>query len=151
MGIEFVETEQLAIQNLDTIWIDMRSFEKMTEKDRTLLIIHELLMGVRLLEYTDALDLCYANATQYMVGQKNQSEYKKARSVCAKENNKWDMISERKKIGISEKDYDNIRNLGTMLYSQCFETPTTIDDQTVCDMVPEELDAWITTKKFRKY
>lgn len=55
-----VGAEQAALQDFKQIWLNQNIFEKMSIKDQSLLIIHELLMGIRLLKFDSAISECLA-------------------------------------------------------------------------------------------
>ncbi len=55
-----VGTDQAALQDFKQVWLNQNIFDKMTVKDQSVLILHELLMGLRLLKFDSALDECNA-------------------------------------------------------------------------------------------
>lgn len=59
MGIH-VETDQVAIHKMREIWINSRLLDEMSPVDRQTLLVHEIVMGVRFMEFTTALDRCIA-------------------------------------------------------------------------------------------
>lgn len=60
LGIEFTEdqTEQVAIQTKDEIWINSQIFEKMSEEEQAKLILHEAVMNYYLLKFQKLSEMC---------------------------------------------------------------------------------------------
>jgi hypothetical protein len=55
-----VSTDQGALQDLDQVWIDLDLFNKMSESDQAKLILHEVLMGFKLLKFEAPKNACFA-------------------------------------------------------------------------------------------
>lgn len=54
------DLQQAALQDLKQVWIDSLLFEKMAPADQAVLIVHELLMGIKLLKFDSTLTECLA-------------------------------------------------------------------------------------------
>lgn len=55
-----VGTDQAALQDLKQVWLNQIIFNDMPTQDQSILIIHELLMGLRLLKFDSPLSECLA-------------------------------------------------------------------------------------------
>ena len=55
-----VGADQAALQDFKQIWLNQNIFDKMSIQDQSLLVVHELLMGLRLLKFDSALSECLA-------------------------------------------------------------------------------------------
>lgn len=127
--------DQLALQSKLELWFDSILFSKMNPKQRHQLIIHELVMGVRLMEFQDPTDECLSGAAVYWVRGKTE-DYEMARKRCF---TSAPLISPGKKLDLVDTDYANIRVLSIKLAND-FDS---ID--------AEELKLWLSNKGFRKY
>jgi hypothetical protein len=58
----FTETEQGAKQNFDEVWVNKTATDHMSEKDFADLIMHEMLMGIRLLKFESPKRQCLSFA-----------------------------------------------------------------------------------------
>ena len=110
----FFPTEQMAIQSSTEIWFNSQLFDSMDESAQGHLIVHELLMGVRILEQLDGLEKCLARS--YLLHDK-KSEYRQYRSECFKSYPKvgsGDIL----RFKVSQDDYSLIRKLTILLFSE---------------------------------
>lgn len=147
LGVSFSDSqlEQMALQNLKAIYINSTLFEKSDrDEDRALLILHEMVMGVFLMKYKDALDECYSNIAWMRLYSKNHNLYRNERASCAIKNiysNSSDLpiTNLGKKMSLSTEDYDNIRELVVNLW------------QNLDHISFDELDAWLKQNSNRKY
>lgn len=59
-----VQTEQIALQDFETVWIDNGQFNapKMSEIEQAKVILHEVLMGIKLLRFQSKQEQCQAVA-----------------------------------------------------------------------------------------
>jgi hypothetical protein len=105
------DTDQLALQDLRKIWVSDLFFKKMDPQDKKLLLIHELVMGMRLMQYKQKLDHCIAKSMT-MVFQKDfsVSQLEAAKSECRKTYPTIDGF-EKETFNLSRLDYDNVRSL----------------------------------------
>lgn len=142
IGVNF-RTDQFANHKLKEIWFDSKHFDDMEEKPQENLILHELLMGVKVLEFTNLLDQCLANISSLRLTSENEEAYKAARKKCFSKNRNavdiGDSIGLGKSIQLTNDDYDSIRTLTTLLMSSV----DTLDAQ--------ELEDWMAIRKFRTY
>jgi len=60
-----VATDQAALQDFKQVWIDLDLFEKMSEADQGKLILHEVLMGFKLLKFESLRITCFAVRFNY--------------------------------------------------------------------------------------
>lgn len=109
----YFPTEQMAIQSGHDIWIDKNLYDKMDTQARVKLILHELLMGVRILEQLSDLEKCFAQLSLV----KDSSAYKAARMKCFRT---YPRITEASSAGvrISKDDYALIRKITNSLFSE---------------------------------
>lgn len=146
IGIADKDLQQLALQTLSHVWMNSNFFEKFPggEEDRARLILHEIIMGVRLMKYQSMLDQCYSEIAGLRLDTAKNSEYRKLREACA---NKYGLAlpdeptipGVGKRIELSKEDYDHVRELGVHFWNEKGET------------TKAELDAWLKDKNFRKY
>jgi hypothetical protein len=115
IGVYF-KTDQEAIQNYAEIWLSDLSFPK-TVADQTALILHELSLGVYVLENSGGLDHCLALAARSLVVAKPAISYMDARSECFEKfkDEKLKIDVGQRRIDLSDNDYKSIRYLSTML------------------------------------
>lgn len=141
IGVNF-KTDQLAIQNLSEIWLDEQLYPA-NQVDQAALLLHELLMGVRLIEFQNSLDQCLADIAIMKLDPANQGAYQANRVACFKKNRHsaeiGDTIGIRKPIRLIDDDYETIRILGRRL----LEDIGTLD--------ADELESWMVIRNFRKY
>jgi hypothetical protein len=161
IGIAF-QSEQMALQNLNEIWMDGLLLQKMEVKDEAGLILHEMVMGLFIYHFQDGLDLCLASismddlklqldqqtavtdADKAMVEKENE-DYKKNRELCyTKHGGIGGALvpsplnpAAGKQLQISKEDYENIRHLVEKL------TEGPIENLDV-----SELKAWMRAKNF---
>ncbi|MEQ1877044.1 MAG: hypothetical protein ABL958_10390 [Bdellovibrionia bacterium] len=141
------ETEQGAFQTRNEVWLDSQIFDKMEPADQAGLIAHELLMGIRRMEFTDSLDHCFANAAALTFKEDKQESYRKARRECWEKDKGAQITGPRggglldafKQNKLGEEDYSNVRNVTSKLVmnSENFD--------------PEDLALWLAKHKFRDY
>ncbi|MFS4458521.1 hypothetical protein [Bdellovibrio sp. HCB2-146] len=94
-------TEQLALQNIYEVWIDKKSFEKMSEEAQETLLIHEAFMGIKIsrsIEYKKKLNPNYLDGFERI---KNKLEGKNI-------------------LQIDSVDYEQIRTMTTRLLEKQF-------------------------------
>ncbi len=72
------DTEQVALQTFDDIWIDENKFNSMNEEDRALMIFHEIIMSIKILKSDSALNQCiaFAPSESYCTGLYNRPRKK---------------------------------------------------------------------------
>jgi hypothetical protein len=118
IGVYF-NTEQMALQGLDEIWINDLLFSKMDLEGQAILLLHEFLMGVRLLEFVSLFDLCLADISFLKILPENAERYSEERHQCFK---RYRDISELdgsiglgKNIKLEDHDYFSIRSFTSLL------------------------------------
>lgn len=97
-----VPTEQAALQNFTQIWIDQDLFANMNETDQAKLLLHEILMGFKLLKFESPLVDCY---------DLNYGSTSAHRSKC-------ESLPQGKQGKVSDltpNDYDDIRQTASFL------------------------------------
>jgi hypothetical protein len=83
LGVAF-DTEQVAIQNLGEVWVDSASLMAMNKPDRSILLLHETVMGLYFMRYQSAYDECLSTAAAIIVTDSSaKSAYATARKTCA--------------------------------------------------------------------
>ncbi|UXR65382.1 hypothetical protein EZJ49_03835 [Bdellovibrio bacteriovorus] len=144
IGVSFgdKQLQQLALQNLNAVWINSDLFAQYpSNEDRAILILHEMIMGVRLMKHKNRLDQCYSEIALLRLDIK-QDEYRKQRDLCARKfalDSSDGLTDSVAKISLSKDDYDNIRELVITLWRDKGE------------ISKPQLEAWMKTKSFRNY
>lgn len=142
IGVSF-KTDQIALQKLKEIWINDLIFAKMEAVDQETLLLHELLMGVRLLEFANFLDQCLVNISILKITEATQEKYKEQRQLCFKKYRNaadiGDSIGLGKDIKLEDYDYDTLRDFTNLLLTKT----ETFDVQ--------ELEDQMAIRGFRKY
>lgn len=134
LGVPFT-SDQLAIQNFFSVFISQDNFDKMTVNDSALLIMHELVMGVYLLNYTSNKDKCLADSVQLTLALK-ESDYRAARRKCT-ENYPVDIGYE--KFVLNESDYAKVRELTYFIF-QNYNALTVV-----------EIEDYLSSNNFLRY
>jgi hypothetical protein len=124
------ETEQLALQSYKELWLDDIKFKEMDEDSKVSLIVHELVMGVRLLQYQSRLEICLAVAARELVepdqteDQRAASErnYSNLRGNCYSNYGGFPPSIEQKPIVLSKEDYVEIRELTVLIMDNLSNT-----------------------------
>lgn len=117
-----LKTDQLALQNRGEIWLNDLLFKELASDDeRAKLILHELVMGVKLMEYQDPLDECLSQIALYRLSTSLKSFYENKRKECHRkipplpgingESSIWNQ-----KMDLSQSDYIAIRGLVSTLW-----------------------------------
>lgn len=116
IGVAF-QTDQLALQNKKEIYLSELHYRKMTDEDRGTQLLHELIMGVRLIEFQDNLDRCFVRIEDTLAEFPNLSpdDIKNKRSSCYQENS--NPLDQGKRLVLTDADYANIRHLVSKLLS----------------------------------
>ena len=137
MGV-FFPTDQIAIQNLSEVWIDQKLFEPMKVEDKAVLLLHELVMGVRLLAFSDGYEQCLVKADEAFALTHDLAKNEKDRAVCNSSPlpDLGPAISGAPKINLSDEDYPNIRYLTEKIY----DTKGAMDDN--------EIKTWLYRHQF---
>jgi hypothetical protein len=52
------DTEQVAVQTFDDVWVDQDKFNSLSEEDRGLMILHEVVMGIKILKFDSTAQQC---------------------------------------------------------------------------------------------
>lgn len=111
----YFATDQIAIQNKSEIWVDAGLYQKMDEEGRARLIMHEMLMGVRILNFTSELEKCFAAAA----GADSDAAYREGRKACLKkfkvDSDLGNAFRTEKSVDITEANYALIRKLTNFL------------------------------------
>lgn len=97
------DLQQVALQDLKQVWINRLIFEEMALGDQAVLIVHELLMGLRLLKYDSDLSECLAFQA---------TEAAKDPQYCY--NNSSEEIR-GKPSDLTQNDYAQIRNAAALI------------------------------------
>jgi len=142
IGVSF-KTDQIALQKLKEIWINDLLFSKMAPHEQETLVLHELVMGVRLLQFANLLDQCLVNIAAVKLNQESADKYKVARRECFKKYRNaadvGDSIGLGKDINLEDYDYETIRDITSILMTKV----NTFDAQ--------ELEDYMAARKFRTY
>lgn len=108
------KTDQLALQDLNKIWIDSNKFDAMSEQDQATLVIHEIMMGVRLMKFKHKQDQCIAKSALAIFSESPTKSYNDLKKACRKT---YPMITgiQKEKFDLNSNDYDLIRKLVSLL------------------------------------
>lgn len=101
-----VETEQGALQTMEAVWLDSDLFAVMKEEDQARLILHEVVMGLRLLKFASDYEQCLAG-----IGQAALLRGVRPAEYCRK------FGSQRRgsPSDLTEKDYTQVRLLTNLI------------------------------------
>lgn len=149
IGVAF-PVDQMALQSRSAVWIDDTIFAKMpTGEDRARLMLHELVMGVRLMQFQNGLNHCLSAIAIHRVPDYSKEKYADLRRKCMKEFGGLDGTPgfgrgiTAPDIGapfkLSDEDYENIRDLTIQLWTS------------KGDIDSLEIANWMKAKKFRSY
>ena len=106
IGASF-NTDQLALQNFDEIWIDQRKFEALkSDEMRAKLILHEMVMALKILKLESTNGLCMS------VIDPSASD-----SEALKDCRTFDK-SPRKAFELSKRDYSEIRSITEEIFTR---------------------------------
>lgn len=146
IGVSFgdKDSEQMALQNLRAVWLDSNLFQsaESTNESRAQLVLHEILMGIRLMRYKSSLDNCYSEVALQGLSKESAVGHSKLRDKCAltygfNDNDKTTPGFSSSKL--TSEDYDNIRELGLELWNA----------KGAISKI--QLDAWLRERNFRSY
>jgi hypothetical protein len=142
IGVSF-KTDQYGLQTPTEIYIDLRFFRDMSEAAQETLILHEMVMGVRLLEFANPLETCLVNIEVMTFSPELEKPYREKREACFAKNKTWanlgSTLNMQKPYQLADSDYPFIRDMTSTLANQ-------ID---ACN--PQELEVWMEVNNFRKY
>ena len=128
-------TEQVALQGMFEIWIDKKMYKEMSLEKRAKLLLHEMLMGNKILEFHNFFEICNANSSNLM-----EIEYCSIQENIYKSNSAFAEIGKSKdKIKIEAQDYLAIREITNALLSN--KEPQATDG----------LVSWLNNLKHREY
>lgn len=110
----YFETDTYAIQNLDEVWFN--SLAILPGEPKAKLILHELIMGVRLLAFVSKYETCLT--LQARKPDYNYDAYRMAKKVCRKKyplRGVEDALT-RKDLNLTKRDYALIREITLELF-----------------------------------
>lgn len=112
IGTYSPEVDQTAVQDLNAVWFDSNQFNEMDEESQGRLLIHELVMGVHLLEFKPKLDRCYAKAALDLFNSDSvsQDHYDEDTTQC-RINYQIGIDQTSHSFSLSTDDYDAIRKV----------------------------------------
>jgi hypothetical protein len=110
----YAPTDQIALQDTNKIWIDKNQFSIMNEDNQAVLILHELIMGVNLLQYKHRQDQCIAKAAILLFSENGPEKYSNEKKFCR---NTYPMIegTANEKFDPKAINYDKIRRVVSVL------------------------------------
>lgn len=109
LGI-YARTDQVALQDVNKILFDSKKFDEMSDLDQAILIVHEILMGIRLMPFQHAQDQCKAIAYQKFVSHQDLVQLQKEKVECRKKNPRLPGTL-TSQFNLNSSDYDFIRKL----------------------------------------
>lgn len=140
IGIPFeIKTQQAALHTPETIYIDKRVWDNLSQAQKGMLLTHEIVMGIRWIDSHEGLDRCLAQSRRLFVKNNFQisEEYSFAKSKCHKEY--VSHFINPTKFKFKNYDYDNIRTLTSDLFK-------------FIDKINwEDLKNWFKSVNFRAY
>ena len=115
----YSKTDQAALQDLNAVWFNSKLYQEMQLADQGDLLVHELVMGVRLLEFKSRYERCLAKAALLLFEVQIEPENKHAGATLACRNNYAvsDPFNQQQKFTIGSDDYNAIRNIVIELIS----------------------------------
>ncbi len=129
-------SDQYALQDLNKIWINSLLFDKMqNDAEKATLIIHEIVMGVRLMQFKNKQDQCIAKAARILLSNSTQANGSDANIDKLKSDTKKQLGYADKKAECREtyplimgvqnqrfelvnEDYDLIRKIVSLLVAE---------------------------------
>lgn len=113
-----VDLDQFALQNSKEIYFDDSLFKQATEDNRERVVLHEMVMGVMIMQFTDTYDHCMAQASEFLLTDK--SKYNSASNKCSSTYQLASLFPINKglvsHIRLSNDDYHAVRNLTSKLF-----------------------------------
>lgn len=130
-------TEQFAMQGLGEIFFDYGIIKRMELKQQGLAYLHELVMGVRLMEFQSDQDQCLARISILRLDENRlKEEYPKQWRQCLELSKDPNPL---KKLMLRDSDYWNVRKLTDSI----FKSNGVLDQ--------EEWKTWMKSQGFRNY
>lgn len=80
----YAPTDQIALQDTNKVWIDKLQFEKMNLENQGILILHEMIMGVQIIQFKHKQDRCIAKASVFIFEKDGQILFQNEKSKCRK-------------------------------------------------------------------
>jgi hypothetical protein len=110
----YAPTDQIALQDTNKVWIDKNQFNVMNEDNQAILLLHELIMGVRLMQHKHRQDQCIAKAAILLFSENGTEKYSKEKTFCR---NTYPMIegTVNEKFDPKAINYDKIRRVVSLL------------------------------------
>jgi hypothetical protein len=151
LGAPFT-TEQLAFQTLYKVWIDQNFFDKMNQNEQKILLIHELIMGTKLLSMRDNFEKCLVFAKGYKFENPQLPDSKLIQLTDQCGSFKKGDESDIKSVDLSSYDY-NVINEVTSLLSSKIEADFDLDDQKTLRLLLEDgqLLDYTSIKEYLKF
>lgn len=118
--------DQIALQNLRAVWVSTKVFDTLSSKDsQAIFLIHELLIGIQLMQYQMPLDECLAGIALLSWDRDDKGQqtkrYAEARNRCYRENSSLgggEGFTPGKRFKIEDAQYDMIRLLAKTMFDQ---------------------------------
>lgn len=110
----YSRSEQYALQDLNKVWVDRELFNAMNDSAQGNLILHEIIMGIRLLQHQDKMDLCIAKASEHALSESTLPIYKEKKYKCRRSFPRVPGF-ENQKFKLNQNDYDLIRKIVSLL------------------------------------
>jgi hypothetical protein len=142
----YFNTEQVALQNMKEIWVNSNLYNAMSVEAKGELLLHEIVMGIKLLSFGSGYNSCVAEACIDLLP-KNETTggadtFLEKKRNCARKNTSsiLGQITDdlpKKTIKLNEEDYANVRELTHMLYTELNQINS------------EDLDSWLLANHFK--
>lgn len=116
----YAKTDQLALQDLNKIWVNSIIYNEMDVKNQAALIVHEFMMGLRLIQYQHRQDLCIAESSDLLLKglqPEDMKLYQQAKASCR---NTYPKVvgSISGQFSLNADDYDLIRKITALLLTE---------------------------------
>jgi hypothetical protein len=110
----YSKSVQFALQDHNKVWIDRNLYVEMSPSSQANLLLHEMVIGIRLMQYQDKMDQCIAKAAKLALNEETAAEYKKQKQKCRRSYPRLPGF-EQKKFRLNQNDYDIVRKIVSLL------------------------------------
>lgn len=121
--------DQLAVQTRNEIWINKIEFDKMASEHQIRLLLHELILGIRLMTYSAPLDHCLALGLRETTPLLSENNFQERKDFCfekysSPEKQFKEYFESTPRLFLSLEDYEQVRHLNSLFYKDYREIKT---------------------------
>lgn len=109
----YVKSE-LALQDLKRIWLDKKKFEALSEREQATVMLHQLVLGVKLMGFASKQDQCIAKTASVHLQTPPAKSADDLKAECVK-NNPNDPKAKPAAFKLSDEDFETIREVVSLL------------------------------------